>query len=148
MDKNLVLVSVAIIFREGKRKREWLITKQTESSDWELPRILVRKGESSARAALRMAGEQLGMSTKVLEEAGRAGGVTSVNDKAFPQRQLYYLMVQKAATGEVIGFAKHAWLEYARAVRNLSSKRDRQMIKAARKELKAWLKREQKEEGN
>jgi hypothetical protein len=139
MDKNLILISVAIIFREFRGKKQWLIVKQNEDSDWELPRIVVRKGESSARAALRMSGEQLGMATKVLEEAGRAGGITTVNNKTVPVRQLYYLVRQRAATGEVIGFAEAAWLEYAQAVRKLTQKRDRQMIKAAREELRKWL---------
>jgi hypothetical protein len=141
MDKNLVLVSVSIIYRDNKGKKQWLITKQTEDSDWELPRILVRKAESSARASLRMAGEQLGMTTKVLEEAGRAGGVTTVNNKTLPQRQIYYLVRMRVATGEVIGFEDYAWLEYAKAVRKLTQKRDRQMIKSAREEHKRWLKR-------
>jgi hypothetical protein len=145
MNKNLVLISIAIIYRDHRGKRQWLITKQEEDSDWELPRIAVRKGESSARASLRMSGEQLGLTTKVLEEAGRAGGVTTVNGKTLPQRQLYYLLRLRAETGEPIAFAEAKWFEYAMAVRKLSAKRDRQMIKAARAELKRWKKRKKEE---
>lgn len=146
IDKNLVLISVAIIFKEQKRGNpKWLIVKEEEEGSWTLPRIIARKTESTARAALRMSGEQLGMSTKVLEEAGRAGGVTTVNDKTAPKRELYYLVRLKAETGEAIGFHKADWFDYAGAVRKLSSKRDRKMIKAARKEYRKWKKKKEEE---
>jgi hypothetical protein len=95
---------------------------------------------------MRMMGEKGGMSIKVLEEAGRWGGVTSVNGKAVPQRQIYYLARLKSSQGEVIGFEEHAWLEYAKAVRKLRSKIERSMIKQARKELRVVLKKEKEEE--
>lgn len=141
---DTVLIGCAVIFKGEGKQRKWLITKKKEDSDWELPRQKARKkSESTAKAAIRLAGEQLGMRAKVLEEAGRAGGVTTVNNETKPQRTLYYLMVLKSSDGEVIGYKEHLWLSYAAAVRKLSSKRDRQMIKAARHELKAWQKREE-----
>ncbi len=145
MDKNTVLISVACIYRDKGKKREWLITKQEEDSDWELPRIAARKTESTARASIRMAGEQLGMTVKVLEEAGRAGGITTMGGKTVPQRHLYYLARLKAATGEAIAFEATEWLPYANAVRRLTAKRDRQMLKGAREELEKWLKRKKEE---
>lgn len=144
MDKNAVLVSGAVVFKEGRGKRRWFIVKHTEAEDkWEIPKVFVRKGESSVRAALRMMGEQGGMSTQVLEEAGRAGGVATVNKKILPQRHLYYLMVWNSGVAEAIGFEDFKWLEYAKAVRKLSSKRERMILKQARRELRKW-KREQK----
>ena len=140
MDKNIILISVACIYRDKGKKREWLVTKQEKDSAWELPRIIARKTESTARASIRMAGEQLGMTVKVLEEAGRAGGITTVNGKTVPQRHIYYLTRVRAETGEPIGFAETQWLPYAGAVRKLTSKRERQMIKGAREELGKWLK--------
>lgn len=146
MDKDRVLIGVAIIFRGEGKKREWLITKEKEDSDWSLPRQKARKkSESTAKAAIRLAGEKLGISAKVLEEAGRAGGVTTVNNETKAKRELYYLMIQKSADGEVVGYKEHAWLPYANAVRKLPSKRDRKMIKAAREELRTWLKRQEEE---
>lgn len=141
---DTVLIGCAIIFKGEGKQRKWLIAKKKEDSDWELPRQKSRKkSESTAKAAIRLAGEQFGISAKVLEEAGRAGGVTTVNGETKPQRTLYYLMILKSEDGEVIGYKDHAWLSYASAVRKLSSKRDRKMIKAAREELKAWQKREE-----
>ena len=144
LDKNTVLVSGACLYKEKKGKRKWFLIKQSEEEGWEIPKVLVRKGESSVRASLRMLGEKGGMSTKVLEEAGRAGGVTTVNGKVLPQRHIYYLIVAKSISGEAVGFAETAWLDYAKAVRRLSSKRERQMIKAAREELKKWKKIQKK----
>jgi predicted amidohydrolase len=144
MDDDTVLIGCAVIFKGEGKQRKWLITQKKEDSDWELPRQKARKkSESTAKAAGRLAGEQLGMSARVLEEAGRAGGVTTINGETKPQRTLYYLMVLRSQDGEVIGYYDHAWLPYASAVRKLSAKRDRKMIKAAREELKAWQKREE-----
>ncbi len=142
MDSNLVLVSGAVVFKEGRGKRRWFIVMQGEEDGWEIPKVFVRKGESSVRAAIRMMGEQGGMTTQVLEEAGRAGGVTTVNEKILPQRHLYYLMVLLPGVSEAIGFDKSRWLEYAKAVRALSSKRERVMLRQARKELRKWKKRQ------
>jgi hypothetical protein len=138
--EKLVLVSGAIVFKKGRGKSRWLITKQAEDDEWEIPKVVVRKGESSVRASLRMMGEKGGMTTQVLEEAGRAGGVTTINGKTLPQRYLYYLMVLRAPSGEAIGFAAHKWLEYAKAVRKLSSKREQTMLRQARKEYRIWKK--------
>ena len=140
--ENIILVSVACLFREYRGKRQWFVAKQEKDSEWELPRIVARKAESSARAGIRMMGEQMGITVQVLEEAGRAGGVIRVNGKSVPQRHLYYLMIQRDASGEVLAFADHEWLPYAKAVRRLPAKRDRQMLKAARAELKVWLRKE------
>lgn len=104
IDKKLVLVSGAIVFKETRGKKRWfLIKKEEEGSEWEIPKIMARKTESSARAAIRLMAEQASMDAKVLEEAGRAGGSTTVNGKAVPQRYLYYLMVLQGG-GEILGF--------------------------------------------
>ena len=144
MDKNTVLVAGVIIYKESRGKRRWFIVKQDKDGGWEIPKAIVRKVESSVRAVIRMMGEQGGMTIKVLEEAGRAGGVTTVNGKTFPQRHIFYLAVQKSSEGEVLGFEEHDWLQYAQAVRKLGSKRERAMIKAARKELNDWFKKRAK----
>lgn len=147
MDKNTVLISVACLFKEVRGgKRKWMSVQPEEGSQWELPRIAVRKGESSARASIRMCGEQLGINAQVLEEAGRAGGITTVGKKTLPQRTLYYLLIERDAAEEVLAFYDSKWLDYAKTVRNLPTKRDRQMIKAARVEQRKWKKKVEAEE--
>ncbi len=141
MNKNLILISGAIVYKDSRGKRRWFVIKVADENKWEFPKTLVRKAESSARGSLRMMGEQGGMTTQVLEEAGRAGGVTTMNGKTFPQRHLYYLLKWLSA-GEPIGFEKSIWLEYAKALRKLATKREQTMLRQANKELKAWEKRQ------
>src|SRR3990172_3157361 len=130
MRKDTVLMSVAVVYKRGGGVR-WFVVQQGQDSDWELPKTSVRKAESSVRASIRAMAEMGGMKAKVLEEAGRSGGSAVVNNKSVPVRHLYYLMVRKDG-GEVLGYANHAWLEYAKAVKKLSTKRDRTMLKQAR----------------
>jgi len=143
MNKNLVLVSAAVVFKEKNRKTSWFLSRQKDSQEWEIPKVLVRKGESSVRAALRMMGEKGGMTTKVLEEAGRAGGVTTINGKTLSQRYIYYLMLLRSDSNEAIGFEKYEWLDYAKATKALSSKREKAMLRQAKEVLKSWKKQKE-----
>ena len=163
MNKDLVLISGAIVYRAIKGKKRWFLARQSEDGDWEIPKIIARKAESSARAAMRLMLEQGGgMDTQVLEEAGRAGGSATINGKVVSQRHLYYIMLFKEkeeGEGEGEGekkeekiedipveFEEHGWFEYAQAVRKLRSKRERLMIKQGRKELRKWEKAEKNKE--
>ncbi len=149
IDKNSILISGAVVFKETRGKDRWFIVKQAEmggEDKWEIPKIFVRKGESSVRAAIRMMGEQGGMTARVLEEAGRSGGVATIKGKTLPKRHLYYLMILMPGEGEAIGFEAFKWLEYAKAVRKLSSKRERLILRQARKGYRIWKKEEQKEQ--
>ena len=139
MDKDLVLISCPVVYRIGSKKGFWFIIKQEDGEGWEIPKVFARKGESSVRASIRLMGEMASMDAKVIEEAGRAGGMTTVNGKTVPKRTIYYAMIQRTG-GEIIGFENYKWLEYAKAVRKLSSKRERAMIKSARAEVDKWLK--------
>src|SRR5512135_1631223 len=112
MDKNTILISGGVLLREQSGKIQWFTSKDQEGDGWELPKVVVRKGESSVRAILRIMGEKGGMTTKVLEEAGRIGGVKTVNNKTQTQKQIYYLMVLKSGSKDAIGFGEHMWLEY------------------------------------
>ena len=95
-----------------------------------------------------MMGEKAGISARVLEEAGRAGGATTINGKTLPQRHIYYLMLTKTTPVESIGFPESAWLDYSNAVKKLSSKREKQMLKSAREVLEKWKKANQKKRQN
>lgn len=117
------------------------MTKQKDSQDWEIPKVVVRKGESSVRAVIRIMGEKGGMSTRVLEEVGRAGGTTTINGKILSQRQIYYLMLLRSGSSEAIGFEDFQWLDYTKAQKALSSKREKSMLKEAKEVLKDWNKK-------
>ena len=123
INKNLVLVAGACIFKEKKGVLKWFLVKQNDEDKWEIPKVLVRKGESSVRAVLRVMGEKGNMTTRVLEEAERFGGITTVNGKKLPQRHIYYLMLSRTSQGEAIGFSESAWFENSKATKILASKK-------------------------
>jgi len=129
-----------VVFRDNRGKRQFLLVKTKEEGDWEIPKVIVRKGESSVRSVIRLTGEQGGMSTRVLEEVGRATGTTILNNKSLPQKYYYYLMLQKGGSSELIGFAEFKWLEYAEAVKKVPLKREKDMFRLAREVLKQWEK--------
>jgi ADP-ribose pyrophosphatase YjhB (NUDIX family) len=141
-----ILIGGAVVFREHRGKGQWLVVKQKEDGDWEIPKVTVRKGESSVRAVIRLTGEQAGMTARVLEEAGRATGTTIVNNKSIPQKYYYYLMLQKAGGTDAIGFNDFQWLEYGVAAKKLSLKREKDMLKGGRDVLKEWEKTHNKKQ--
>ncbi|MFZ5932741.1 MAG: NUDIX domain-containing protein [Patescibacteria group bacterium] len=137
MRNNQIAVGGAIVFRDSRGKRQFFLTKQGGGDKWEIPKVAVRKGESSVRSVLRLTGEMAGMNTRVLEEAGRANALVSVNGKSIPQRFYYYLLLYKAG-GEILGFQDFVWLEYAEALKRLELKREKDMLRSASKVLKKW----------
>lgn len=139
-----LLVGGALVFRDSRGKRQFLVVKQKDEGDWEIPKVNVRRGESSVRAVIRMTSEQAGMSARVLEEAGRFASSTIVNGKNIPQKFFYYLMEQKAGGVEVIGFNDFKWLEYGEAVKKISLKREKDILKSGRDVLKEWEKAQNK----
>lgn len=139
-NNHQVSVSGVILYRDNKKKRQYLVVKHKEDGDWELPKVTVRKGESSVRAAIRMIGEQAGISARVLEEAGRLTGTTVVNNKPAVQKHYYYLMMQRATSGEVIGFHDDNWLDYSQVLKKITLKKEKDIFKATKAILKEWEK--------
>ena len=133
-------IEKAIVFRDYRGKRQYLLVKTKEESDWEIPKVIVRKGESSVRAAIRLTSEQGGMTTRVLEEAGRFSTTTVINGKPVPQKFYYYLLLQKGGSSELIGFAEFKWLEYGEAIKRVLLKREKEMFRSGREVLKLWEK--------
>lgn len=141
MKENLVLVSGAVVFRRLKNgKEQWLVIKQSADSDWEIPKVVVRKGESSVRAAIRYMAETGGMNARVLEEVGRMGGSAVVNGKVIPRRHIYYLMMQRSS-GETLGFEETRWFDLNKVQKKLFQKKEKELLKAAGKILKEWQKK-------
>lgn len=134
-DENM-MVSVAVVFKKHDgNPTKWFIVKTSAESDWELPRTIVRRGESSVRGSLRMTSEQGGMRTRVLEEVGRTTGAARVNNKAVTQKVLYYLMSCREG-GEIIGFHEYDWVEYKTIAKKLKNKKDLTQIAKAKDLLK------------
>ena len=138
--KNNQQISIggAIVFRDVRGKRRYLLVKTKEDGDWEIPKITVRRGESSVRAVIRMTSEQGGISTRVLEEAGRYSGSTIVNGNTISQKFYYYLMLQKGGPSEMIGFYSFKWIAARDILKKLTSKKEKEMFKMSREVLKEW----------
>ncbi len=133
-----ILIGGAIVFRDNRGKRQYLIVKAKEDGGWEIPKVTVRRGESSVRAVIRLTGEQGGITARVLEEAGRYTGNTIVNGNSISQKYYYYLMFQKGGSSELIGFADYKWVEAAEVTKKIESKKEIEMFKSSRDVLKEW----------
>lgn len=137
-----VLIGGVVLFKDGKGKKLFLLTKDADGK-WELPKTVVRRGESSVRAAIRYTTEQGNMNARVIEEAGRATGTATINNKVVTQRYYYYLMFQKSG-GEITGMGDVSWVDYPNAVRKLTLKRESEALKNGNVQLKEWEKTKRK----
>lgn len=135
-----IVIGGAIVFKDNRGKRQYLVVKNKEDGDWEIPKVTVRKGESSVRSVIRLTGEQGGISARVLEEVGRSSGTTVINGKAIPQKHYYYLMMQKGGSSELIGFFTFKWMQYSDATKKLVLKKEKEILKDAVGVLKEWEK--------
>ncbi len=136
MKNDAVMVGAAVVYKRVKGKEpQWFIVKSDEGGEWEIPKTIVRRGESSVRSVIRLTQEQASMRTKVLEEVGRASGAGRVNGKAVNQKYLYYLLHCKD-TGEIMAFPDFKWVDYKVAAKLLPLKRDQNMLKDAKEILK------------
>jgi hypothetical protein len=142
MKNNQITISGAVLFKDSRGKRYFLLVKSKEG-EWELPKVIVRRGESSVRAIIRLTSEQGGMNAQVLEEAGRTSGIAVVNGKNVPQKYYYYLMIYRSS-GEMIGFEKFQWVEFGKASKELSLKREKDMLKSGKEIFKEWEKKHKK----
>ena len=142
-NKNQILIGAGVIYKEVSGGRRYLLVRNEDEDKWEFPKIVVRRGESSVRAVIRMLGEAAGIGAKVLEEVSRVNSIVVVNGKSMPQRLFYYLLIQRSA-GEIIGFDKFEWLDRSKAGSRLFLKREKDVLKESEKMIKAWEKEEKR----
>ena len=133
-----ISIGGAIVFKDSRGKKYFLLVKTKEGGDWEIPKITVRRGESSVRSVIRMTSEQGGISTKVLEEVGRYTSSAVINGKSVSQKHYYYLMIQKGGPSEMIGFYSFKWFASKDIMKKLTSKKEKEMFKMSRGVLKEW----------
>lgn len=137
-----ILVGGAVIFKEGKGKNLFLLTKNNDG-DWEILKSTVRRGESSVRAVIRYTTEQGNMNTRVLDEVGRGTSVGTVNTKSVTYKYIYYLLFFKAGA-EISGIGDVSWFDYATAAKKLKLKREKDILKAGSTMVKEWTKKKKK----
>jgi hypothetical protein len=141
-EKGEILVGGAVIFKEGKDKKLFLLSKNNDG-DFEILKSTVRRGESSVRAVIRYTSEQGNMNTRVLDEVGRGTSVGTVNNKSVTYRYIYYLLLFKAGI-EISGMGDISWHDYASASKKLKLKREKDMLKIASGMVKEWEKTKKK----
>lgn len=141
-EKGEILVGGAVIFKEGKSKKLFLLSKNNEG-DWEMLKSVVRRGESSVRSVIRYTSEQGNMNTRVLDEVGRSTGTGTVSNKTVTYKYLYYLLLFKAGL-EISGMGDISWFDYATAVKKIKLKREKEMLKTANQMIKDWEKKKKK----
>lgn len=145
-NNNEVMVGGAVVFKEGKAKKLFLLSKNNEG-EWEILKSIVRRGESSVRAVIRYTSEQGNMSTRVLDEIGRANGTATVNSRTIAQKFIYYLMYFKAGA-EVMGLGEVAWFDKEQAMKKITLKREKDMLKVASSMIKEWEKTHKKKKSS
>ncbi len=145
-DNQQISIGGAIVFRDYRGKRQILLVQQKEGDEWEIPKVTVRRGESSVRAVIRMISEQGGMSVRVLEEAGRVNTTAEVNGKSVPQRFYYYIMMQRSGGLDAVGFFKSKWTEYGDATKKVALKKEKEMLKSTKDYLREWEKTHNKKQ--
>jgi len=139
---NNISIGGAVVYKEGRGKRFYWIVADKDGN-WEIPKVTVRRGESSVRAVVRMTSEIVGMNARILEEVGRHSGVVLVNGKAAPQKTYYYLLFLKAVT-EIMGFEKYQWMDFKKATKAVGLKREKDALKSAEEMIKKWEKEKKK----
>ena len=139
---NNISIGGAVVYKEGRGKRYYWIVADKDGN-WEIPKVTVRRGESSVRAVIRMTSEIVGMNAKILEEVGRHSAVVLVNGKATPQKIYYYLLFLKAVE-EIMGFEKYQWMDFKKATKALELKREKDALKNAEELIKKWEKEKKK----
>ena len=140
MNKNILYVGAALIAKKRSVPGyTWLLVKIKPENDWEFPKSVARKGESSVRATIRMTQEQFFMNATVLEEADRFTGKAAPEEKALEKMTLYYLMLHKSGGEDLSGFAEYKWFDEKAILKKLTSKKEVNAFKMAKKLLKESL---------
>lgn len=131
-------------YRLQNTKTEWLVTKATKDSDWELPKSGVRRGESSVSALIRAMQEEMGLKGRVLEESGRTNLIKTADGEQVNEKLLFYL-VRTAPAEETKGrFAEKRWAGYTQAHKLLGLVREQKILEQAAEILKECRKENKK----
>ena len=145
-EKGEILDGGAVVFKEGKGKNLFLLSKNNDG-EFEILKSTVRRGESSVRAVIRYTSEQGNMNTRVLDEVGRGTSVGTVNNKSVTYKYIYYLLFFKAGA-EISGIGDISWFDYATAAKKLKLKREKDMLKIASGMVKEWEKNKKKKKAS
>lgn len=133
-----VLVSSAVVYKNRGGKNSWLLVKSGEE-EWQLPKSVVRRTESSVRAAIRTLSEMAGIRGRIIEEVGKSSVRSGKGSKALIRRTIFYLMQQRGKDG-IEGTARVVWVDPKNIRGKVKSATERKMLVEARKLLSEWQK--------
>lgn len=133
-----VLVSSAVVYKSRAGKNSWLLVK-TGDEQWQLPKGVVRRTESSVRAAIRTLSEMAGIRGRIIEEVGKSSVRSGKGSKALVRRTIYYLMQQRGKDG-IEATARVVWVNPNNIRGKVKSATERKMLVEARKLLSEWQK--------
>lgn len=128
------LVAGATLFKRRNGLPVWLVVKTDSKGQWELPKGLVRRGESSVGSILRAMREDAGLIMEVLEEAGR----TTIS----AEKAIFYLGERISAIPAENVYKQEKWLPYMQAKKSLGLEREKKMLVQANEVLKEWTRRQ------
>lgn len=134
-----VLVSTAVVFKTRASKNVWLLVNTGEGEGWQLPKSVVRRTESSVRAALRTLSELAGIRGRVIEEMGKATAKSGRNGKSITRRTIYYL-IQQRGKDLIPATAKTTWVDGRGFKGKIKSAIERKILLQSRKFLLEWQK--------
>lgn len=143
MAEEQVLIGGALVFRDRGKKTSWLLVKPEDDNEWQLPKGLVYREESSVRAVMRTLGKIAGLRSAIIEEVGRTNSTTTRKGASLARRVIYYLVQirGKAEEGEMSMPIKLQWLEFASAKSKLGTANEKKMLSEARIMLSEWRKK-------
>lgn len=133
------LITAATIFRKKKGAVEWLVLKSEVKAPGTLPKGVVRRGESSVGAILRMLREEKGMAVEVLEESGRLASTSTKEGSKVSEKVIYYLIEELASSERGKPPLEEKWGQYAQVAKLLTD-RERKMLSQAKDVLKGLAK--------
>lgn len=138
------LITGLTAYRIINTKTEWLVTKTDKDSEWELPKSLVRRGESSVSALIRAMQDDMGLKGRIIEEAGRNSLVKKVDGEQVNEKHLYYVARTSVADETNGKFAEKKWTQFSRAQKLLGSVREQKILQLAQEVLKECRKENKK----
>lgn len=134
------LIAGSTVCRKRRSQTEWLLIQAAKNGGWEFPKDAVRRGESSVSAIIRYLNEILGLRARILEEAGRATVSSTGSGETREEKLVFYLA---CLTGGQVqeGHIRRKdikWFPSVSATKNLSSARERRILKQASNAYREW----------
>jgi len=130
-----------VVFRNVGKKNQFLLIKPAGINRWQLPKGLIKNGESSKQTALREVKEEGGVEAKIVEKLGDSRYFFVWEGKKIFKSVAYFLMkytkITKDGHDNEVDEAK--FFPFEKANKILTFKDDKGMVKKANELLKLGI---------